>query len=229
MTEISEAARKLKALRERSGLSMRAVAESLGWALTRYQHYEDRYRRRFLPVELARHLAGLFAPHGIDPQAVLELAGIDGSGIGTGMASPSQPRLSDVAVLSSPKRDLPVIGMVKGGSEGFYFNEGEPSEYVIRPANLTGASNAFALYIDGESMEPRYFAGEIVYVNPNRPITRNCFVAIEMADGRGLIKQFLRRSDEQLVLHQFNPAKDVRLPARDVKRIYRIVGSGEAG
>jgi SOS-response transcriptional repressor LexA len=229
MAEISEAARKLKALRERSGLSMRAVAESLDWALTRYQHYEDRYRRRFLPVELVRHLAALFAPHGIDPQTVLELAGIDGSGIGIGMASPGQPRLSDVAAHSSPRRDLPVIGMVKGGAEGFYFNEGEPSEYVIRPANLAGASNAFALYVDGDSMEPRYFAGEILYVNPNRPITRNCFVAIEAADGRGLIKQFLRRSEEQLVLHQFNPAKDIRLPARDVKRIYRIVGSGEVG
>jgi phage repressor protein C with HTH and peptisase S24 domain len=225
MAEISEAARKLKALRERSGLSMRAVAESLGWALTRYQHYEDRYRRRFLPVELARHLADQFAPQGINPQEVLELAGLDA----TSIATPTQQRLSEVGVPSSPKRDLPVIGMAKGGLEGFYFNEGEPSEYVIRPDNLAGSSNAFALYIDGDSMEPRYFAGEIVYVNPNRPLTRNCFVAIEMADGRGMIKQFVRRTEEQITLHQFNPAKDIRVNARDVKRIYRIVGSGEAG
>ena len=48
MSEVSEAARQLKALRERAGLSMREVAESLGWALTRYQHYEDRYRRRVI-------------------------------------------------------------------------------------------------------------------------------------------------------------------------------------
>jgi SOS-response transcriptional repressor LexA len=229
MTEISEAARRLKALRERSGLSMRAVAESLNWALTRYQHYEDRYRRRFLPVELVRHLADLFAPHGIDPRAVLELAGIEaGPGAPVGSISP-QPRLSDVAIPSSPTRDLPVIGAVKGGSEGFYFNEGEPKEFVIRPASLAGASNAFALYVDGDSMEPRYFAGEILYVNPNRPLTRNCFVAVEMADGRGMIKQFLRRSDDQIVLHQFNPAKDIRIPTRDVKRIYRIIGAGEPG
>jgi phage repressor protein C with HTH and peptisase S24 domain len=229
MAEISEAARKLKVLRERSGLSMRAVAESLGWALTRYQHYEDRYRRRFLPVELARHLAGQFAPQGINPQEVLELAGIDASSSGAGVAFATQPRLADVSMQSSPRRDLPVIGMAKGGSEGFYFNEGEPSEYVIRPVNLAGSSNAFALYIDGDSMEPRYFAGEIVYVNPNRPLTRNCFVAIEMADGRGMIKQFLRRNEEQIALHQFNPAKDLRVPTRDVKKIYRIVGSGEPG
>ena len=45
----------------------------------------------------------------------------------------------------------------------------------------------------------------------------------------GLIKQFLRRSDEEVVLHQFNPARDISLKAGEVKRIYRITGAGEAG
>jgi len=58
-------------------------------------------------------------------------------------------------------------------------------------------------------MEPRYYAGELLHVNPNRPITRNCFVAVELADGQGLIKQFLRRSDEEVVLYQFNPPQEV--------------------
>jgi phage repressor protein C with HTH and peptisase S24 domain len=43
-----------------------------------------------------------------------------------------------------------------------------------------------------------------------------------------MIKQFLRRSDDQIVLHQFNPAKDIKLATKDVKHIYRIVGAGEA-
>jgi phage repressor protein C with HTH and peptisase S24 domain len=227
MTEISEAARRLKVLRERSGLSMREVSEALGWALTRYQHYEDRYRRRFLPVEMCRQLAELFAPRGVDPRAVLELAGLDGSPINVVSPPPGQLRMSDIGRPSAG--DLPVMGAVKGGAEGFYFNEGEAKEYVVRPATLAGARNAFALYVDGDSMEPRYLAGEILYVNPNRPLTKNCFVAVEMADGRGMIKQFLRRSDEHIVLHQFNPPKDIRIAARDVKQIYRIVGSAEAG
>ncbi len=222
-SEVSEAARRLKALREQAGLSMRAVAEALRWPLTRYQHYEDRYKRTYLPVELAREIAAILAPHGVDPQAVLDLAGI-GSSPPTG--APFRAR-----ALGAPPpvaRDLPVMGAVKGGSEGFYFNEGEPKEFVARPAGLAGAANAFALYVDGDSMEPRYFAGEVLYVNPNRPITRHCFVAVEMQDGQGLIKQFVRRSDEHLVLRQFNPSKDLRVASREVKRIYRITGSGEA-
>ena len=225
MAEVSEAARQLKALRERAGLSMREVAESLGWALTRYQHYEDRYRRRFLPIELMRHMAALFAQKGVDPRAMLALAGVE-AGSGALASLPPIARFEPIAQ-PTPGRDLPVMGAVKGGAEGFYFNEGEAKEYVQRPAMLAGAANAFALYVDGDSMEPRYFAGEILYVNPNRPLTKNCFVAVELADGRGMIKQFLRRSDDQIVLHQFNPAKDIKLTTKDVKHIYRIIGSGE--
>jgi SOS-response transcriptional repressor LexA len=230
MPEVSDVARRLKAMRERAGLSMRAVADSLGWPLTRYQHYEDRYRRTYLPVDLIRHLVGLFQARGIDPREVLGLAGVetllpgDSPPLPAAAAAPPPPPVP----IGRPVRDLPVIGAVKGGAEGFYFNEGDPKEYVERPAALAGVANGFALYVDGDSMEPRYFAGEILYVNPNRPISRNCFVAVELRDGQGLIKQFVRRTDDHVFLRQFNPAKDLRLPVRDVKRMYRITGSGEA-
>ena len=225
MSETSEAARRLKMLRERAGLSMRAVSEALGWTLTRYQHYEDRYRRNYLPIELAHQLADLFAQRGIPRSDVEALAGI-------GLTTPHEPAGTATGPGRPPpsatSRDLPVMGSVKGGEEGFYFNEGEAKEYVVRPPALTGVSNAFALYVHGESMEPRYFAGEILYVNPNRPLSKGCFVAVEMTNERGLIKQFLHRSDDLLVLAQFNPPKEIRLPMTEVKRIFRITGSGES-
>jgi SOS-response transcriptional repressor LexA len=230
MSETSQAARRLKILRERSGLSMRAVAEALGWTVTRYQHYEDRYRRNFLPLDLARSLADIFAACGVAPAEVMALAGLEAPAPAAEHAAargPFLPRPIEVPVM--PPRDLPVMGAVKGGTEGLYFNEGEAKEIVVRPPGLAGVSNAFALYVDGESMEPRYYAGELLYVNPNRPVTRGCFVAVEMADGQGLIKQFIRRNDEHLVLAQFNPPKEIRLPVGRVKQIYRITGSGEPG
>ena len=221
--DVSEAARQLKVLREQARLPMRAVADSLGWTLTRYQHYEDRYRRAHLPLDLVRRLAEIFAHQGIDPRSVLELAGVDRAlplKAGAPLAVPP---------LVAAGRDLPVMGAAKGGAEGFFFNEGEAKEYVPRPSNLSGVADAFALYVNGDSMEPRYFAGELVYVHPNRPLTRSCFVAVETKDGRGMLKQFLRRSDDHIILHQFNPEKDIRLARREVKRILRVVGSGEIG
>jgi phage repressor protein C with HTH and peptisase S24 domain len=225
MTEISEAARRLKELREQAGLTMRAVSEALGWSLTRYQHYEDRYKRRFLPFELARDLEAIFAPHGVESGTVLQLAGIE-------PGAPVERR--DSAPLRSPsaaqaQRDLPVMGAVRVGSEGFHFNQGEAKEFVERPANLKGVFNALALYMDGDSMEPRYFAGELLYVNPNRPLTRNCFVAVELADGQGVIRQFMRRSEDEVILQQFNPMREHRLKAGEVRKIYRITGSAESG
>jgi phage repressor protein C with HTH and peptisase S24 domain len=226
MTDISEAARRLKELREQAGLTMRAVSEALGWSLTRYQHYEDRYKRRFLPFELARDLETIFAPHGVESGLVLQLAGIEpGQPVNQRRGEPVATR----PIAAPAERDLPVMGAVKGGTEGFHFHAGAPVEFVERPANLRGVANALALYMDGDSMEPRYYAGELLYVNPNRPLTRNCFVAVELADGQGLIRQFLRRGESDVVLRQFNPAKDQHVKAGEVKRIYRITGSAEAG
>lgn len=225
MTEISEAARRLKELREQAGLTMRAVSEALGWSLTRYQHYEDRYKRRFLPFELARDLEAIFAPHGVESGAVLQLAGIE-----PGQPASARREAAPIRAAAAPgQRDLPVMGTVRGDGDGFHFVQGEAKEFVERPANLKGVFNAFALYMDGDLMEPRYYAGELIYVNPNRPLTRNCFVAVELADGQGLIRQFVRRSEDEVVLHQFNPAKDSHLKAGSVRKIYRITGSVEAG
>ena len=122
MSDISQVARRLKALREQTGLSMRAVADTLGWTLTRYQHYEDRYKRPYLPVELARDLAEVFAGQGVDPREVLALAGFASPGAPKPSAH-GRPRFGEVPAVSLA-RDLPVMGAVKGGSEGFYFNDG---------------------------------------------------------------------------------------------------------
>ncbi len=60
-------------------------------------------------------------------------------------------------------------------------------------------------------------------------MTKGCFVAVELADGQGLIKQYLRRDDSQVLLRQFNPPKDIPIAAAQVKHIYRITASGEGG
>jgi SOS-response transcriptional repressor LexA len=232
MSDVSPAAHGLKRLRNSIGLSMRATADALGWSLTRYQHYEDRYRRRYLPLELAEELAKIFGRYGLPAAAVLELAGVQAGAELSSAGTAPAVRGGDtpqVDRLTALRRDLPVLGAVKGGADAFYFNDGEPKEYVVRSPGLMGVSNGFALYVCGDSMVPRYYAGEVLYVNPNRPPTRGCFVAVELVDGQGLIKQFIRRDDDLLVLAQFNPPKEIRLPAAQVKQIYLITGAGEAG
>jgi hypothetical protein len=65
-----------------------------------------------------------------------------------------------------------------------------------------------------------------------RPISLNAaagFVAIEMTDGRGQVRQFLRRTHDGIFVRRFHPEQELRLPAPGVKRMYRITGSAELG
>lgn len=124
--------------------------------------------------------------------------------------------------------DLPVLGAAMGGDNSLFFDNGAIHERVRRPPNLDGVENAFAVYMVGDSMEPRYFAGEFLFVNPNRPPTRNCFVVVELGDGQGMVKQFVKRDDSDLHLRQFNPDRDLKIENQKVRSVYRIVGTGES-
>ena len=66
--------RTLKALRNRAGLSSRAVAERLGMPASTYQKYEDRYRRPYLPLHLVAKLVQALRPEGIPADEIWQLA-----------------------------------------------------------------------------------------------------------------------------------------------------------
>ena len=220
---VSPCAKQLKALRLEAGLSRAEVARHLGYPhASRYQHYEDRYKKSYLPVELAGRLAPLFSERGVARERLMALAGLDS-------ALPHQTLRSPALTveLSRLGKDLPVIGAAMGGSDGHFYNDGAAKDFVQRPPSLLGVANAFAVYVYGDSMEPRYLRGEVVHVNPSRPLTAGCFVVVELADGRGMIKQFIRQDDRRIVLRQFKPERDLTLERGEVARICRIVGSAE--
>jgi SOS-response transcriptional repressor LexA len=222
--DLSQSARRLKELRGQAGLSMAAVARHLGYShASRYQHYEDRYKRTYLPVELVERLAPLFAQSGVSAEEVLALAGM-----APRRQSPPPPTERLSFELKAARKDLPILGAAMGGGSGYFFNDGAAKDFALRPPSLAGVSNGFAVYVYGDSMEPRYLRGEIVHVNPNRPLTAGCFVVVELKDGRGMIKQFVRQDDRRVVLRQFRPEQELVLERSKVARISRVVGSAEA-
>ncbi|MEN2977881.1 S24 family peptidase [Tistrella bauzanensis] len=134
---------------------------------------------------------------------------------------------------SSPSRtrDLPVHGAA-GLSDGFIF-DGRPREWTARPEALDGAPNGYAVYVRGDSMQPRYLAGELVHVNPNRPITPGCYavVLIRQDDGaplRGLIRQYVGQSAETITLRALHPDAVTAYSTDEVAAIHRIVGTSDA-
>lgn len=195
----------LRPLRLSRGLSLQDLATRVGTSKAQIDKLERGDRR--LTVDWLQRLA-----------QALDCAATD-----------ITPQLSGAQrdIGGATKKDLPLLGGVRGGYDAWFFDNGRVMEYVQRPINLVGCADAFAAYAFGDSMEPRFYAGELLYVHPHRPLSRGCFVVVELKDGQGLVKQFLRQDGKTVTLHQFNPDKDIILKHSEIKHLYRIVGSAE--
>lgn len=81
-------------------------------------------------------------------------------------------------------------------------------------------------------MEPRYFDGETIYVDPQKRVTRGDFVVAQIQNPNegspplAYIKRFVRRNDKELVLEQYNPAKEISFPHQAVVSVHYIVLGG---
>lgn len=131
-------------------------------------------------------------------------------------------------VLSMPL-DFPVYGVAIGGPDGDFSLNGEIVDRVRRPPGLMGNTKAFAVFVRGESMEPRHYQGDLLYVDPVRPARAGDDVLVEMKPARGgepgaaFIKQLVSQTPARLVIRQFNPPKDITLQGERVLRVYKIL------
>lgn len=128
---------------------------------------------------------------------------------------------------------LPVAGYAEGGPDGLLEWNGEIIDYIQRPAFLAGTPGAYALYVSGESMEPRYHAGELIYIHPRRPILPGSYVVVQFwkDEAHGMpaawVKQFVRRNEKVTIFRQFNPKKELPIPTKRILTVHKVVGSGE--
>lgn len=60
-------------------ISIRRMAEELGIGFPRYAYFEDpkRFKKRELPIDLTRQIAGVLSQRGVDPAEVMLLAGLN--------------------------------------------------------------------------------------------------------------------------------------------------------
>lgn len=122
-------------------------------------------------------------------------------------------------------RDLKIVGHVKAGVEGFFLDQGEHHGMAYRPPALRDVANAFAVYVQDESMMERYEPGDILWVHPTRPVKPGDFVVIELTDHQAFIKKLVRRTTGYIECIQLNPKKPIKYDPKKVKRIYKVVGS----
>lgn len=125
----------------------------------------------------------------------------------------------------SRRKDLPVHGRAQGGEEGSLVIEDNPIDWTYRPADLQDVHGAFAVFVTGNSMMPKYKNQDIAYIHPSQTVRRGRYVLIETKKRGGFIKEFQGWEGDTLVVRQFNPVKELRFDRSEVKNVMLVIGS----
>jgi phage repressor protein C with HTH and peptisase S24 domain len=122
-------------------------------------------------------------------------------------------------------RKIPVISMAQAGDNGFWIDAyplGSGMEMIDCPGNITDPA-AIAFKIEGSSMIPRYYPGEIVIIDTTKEVTNGNDVVVKLRDGRVMVKQY-RRTNGTIILESYNKAEELIIVAdQDIERCYRVV------
>jgi phage repressor protein C with HTH and peptisase S24 domain len=247
MSAKSDPAARLRAAREAAGFkSASDAAQRFRWRASTYMAHENGQNgirapepaltyARVYGVDLNWLLTGIgHGPRAGRPEAAQRGERQRSSRASQGLRETGTAPVDALYSAERWPRDLRVLGMAECGPDGWSLWNGEVIEMTSRPLNLAGAALAYAVYVVGDSMEPRYHSGELVYVHPGRPVDVGAYVLVQVKpkeDGdapRAVVKRLVRRSATKVTLEQFNPKKTIELKASDVLSMHRVVGSGEA-
>ncbi len=226
----------IRELRTAKGLTGEQLAELVGTSQQQVQRLEAGARRlthdwaeriaRALKVDIAdvlREPAGI----GQTPQVAPVPPGMSGSGsVGPWEVAPAPPPRAAPRGQGGRKPMIPVRSG-RGGDGDDIMLEDEPVDYIPTPGNLADAKDAYAIYMVGDSMSPRYEPGEILHVNPHKPPRVGRFVVVYKAGGAVLVKQLVRLSPADVVLRSVNPdyPDPIVLDRAAVRAIHLVVGT----
>ena len=165
---------------------------------------------------------------GVTPEEVLRHA-VEGPIQTPPVETPRPSRGRPPSAPSHTGDQIPIRSGGRGGTDQEMFLEDGPIGYTPRPASLSGVRSAYAIYMLGDSMEPRYEQGWLLHINPFKPPTRGRDVVVHKQGQSVLIKQFVGWDGDVLVLRQLNPPDTLRIPRSEVLECHLVVGTDQEG
>lgn len=129
-----------------------------------------------------------------------------------------------------PQGLIPVLGNAAGAVAGA-MTLGEPIDYVERPPALEYVTDAYAVFVTGESMSPQHNPGDLRFVHPHKPPRAGDSVIVqtrgEKGGVHGWIKILERQTSVAWVCRQLNPAAEVKFNAANVLDVHRVLTTAE--
>ena len=241
----------LNALRIRAGLSLQQVADLAGYKgpSSVQAYFSPHYDPDALQVKIAHRIAPVLAGRGdpeISEHEVYDLTKLPAPPSGIAQAVEVIP-IAETPTLRGQPKDVPVYGTALAADLTFdddadklveqtQFDMGEVINYVRRPPALGSATKVYALYVSGSSMEPRYRAGDPIFVDPQRPPMIGDDVVVQLFSENdddpevitGLIKTLTKRTSTIIALEQYHPAIQFSVAVERVARLHRVIPWREA-
>lgn len=224
------------------GSRLRNKLDDLGWSLPRLAAEMGRADDAALIESLGKYVNNhVENPRGTMMREIAKAIGMTESELRDGnhstaslVVSGGEPNSRDNARLAgavSLSHTVPVYGQAMGGKHGEFVLNGNKVGDILAPSSLIGVPDAYAVYIAGDSMEPRYFAGEAAFIHPGLPVKKGDFVVAQIATEEGTpplayVKRFLSFDDRRLRLEQLNPRKTIEFPKKRVVSVHLILMAG---
>jgi phage repressor protein C with HTH and peptisase S24 domain len=130
-----------------------------------------------------------------------------------------------------PKRKvIPMLGFAKAGKGGFFDDSGFPAGGAWEEIDVPGVTDtqAYALEITGDSMQPVYREGDTIIVSPAATIRKGDRVVVRTSDGQVMAKIMHRQTAKTVELSSFNPDHDTKtLDLKSVDWMARIIWASQ--
>ncbi|WGT64978.1 S24 family peptidase [Variovorax paradoxus] len=144
-------------------------------------------------------------------------------GKGIKKVAPANDDGAEYAGRSRPQRLVPIVGMAKMGSDGFY----EEISSVVGAGDghieiATEDPNAYGLQVRGQSMFPAIRDGWYVLIEPNGEPRTGEYVLLKLRDGRKMVKELLIRRAGSVEVLSVNSQERMTFDVSEIDSIHAV-------
>lgn len=204
-------ANRIREFRHQKGWSLQQLADSCGTSRAQIDKLERGERR--LTVDWMLRLA---APLDCQPAELLPPVKSEAGAL--------------VPALTAVSRLIPVRSAARGGGDQEMFLQDGPIDHRPCPSFVEHVRDAYAIYVVGESMVPMYRPGQLLYVNPHRPLTPGRGIVITKTSQAVIIKELVKATSFGLIVREYQPKiREFSIPHSEIAEAHSVVGAEEPG
>ena len=205
-------ANRLKTARKSAKKTQAQVAEYLNIDTSAVTHWE----------------AGKSQPTAARLEALARFLGVSVGDLLDEPANKAETAGKSFIIPSLSNRKIPVFGTSGGGIDGAFQMGEEVIDYVFCPPGLENVPDVYAIYVQGEAMEPVFYEGLLIWMHPSKPVRPGDDVVIQVANEVGtrpvfFIKRLEKKEAENFFVKQFNPNKQFKFETKNILSCHKIV------